>query len=157
MPNFCAFWTTFGPKEWVTRLGVLSDKQKRDFFTGIDALRAPVALGLVRLVLLEAWANGKPNLVYRAGGPAELVRDGIDGLQAACGDVGELAARLGRLVTDPELRSPARRERAGARRARVPLGRQARTGAGHDLRRRPPRGRTGSMSNAVGNASEPRP
>ena len=32
------------------------------------------------LVLLEAWANGKPNLVYRAGGPGELVRHGIDGL-----------------------------------------------------------------------------
>ena len=30
------------------------------------------------LVLLEAWANGKPNVVYRAGGPAELVRHEVE-------------------------------------------------------------------------------
>lgn len=104
MPNFRAFWSTFKPKELVTCLGVLSDPAKRDFFTGIDAFALPSRSDSFGLVLLEAWANGKPNLVYRAGGPAELVRNGIDGLQAACGDVCELAAQLGRLVTNSELR-----------------------------------------------------
>ena len=104
MPNFRRVWEGFGPQECVTRLGVLSDAAKRDFFAGIDVFALPSRSDSFGLVLLEAWANGKPNLVYRAGGPAELVRDGIDGLQAACSDVGELAARLGELVNDAALR-----------------------------------------------------
>jgi glycosyltransferase involved in cell wall biosynthesis len=104
MPNFRAFWEHFPAKERVTRLGVLSDEQKRDFFAGIDCFALPSRCDSFGLVLLEAWANGKPNLVYRAGGPAELVRDGLDGLQAACGDVGELAVQLGLLVADADLR-----------------------------------------------------
>jgi L-malate glycosyltransferase len=88
----------------VTRLGVLSDEQKRDFFAGIDCFALPSRCDSFGLVLLEAWANGKPNVVYRAGGPAELVRDGIDGLHAACGDVADLAAQIGRLVSDANLR-----------------------------------------------------
>ena len=104
MPNFRAFWATFGPKDRVTRLGALTDEQKRDFFAGIDAFALPSRCDSFGLVLLEAWANAKPNLVYRAGGPAELVRDGVDGLQARCGDVSELARQLGRLIEDEGLR-----------------------------------------------------
>jgi glycosyltransferase involved in cell wall biosynthesis len=91
-------------RDRVTRLGVLTDSQKRDFFAGIDAFALPSRSDSFGLVLLEAWANGKPNLVYRAGGPAELVRDGIDGLHARCGDVAELAERLTSLVADGRLR-----------------------------------------------------
>jgi glycosyltransferase involved in cell wall biosynthesis len=104
MPSFRRFWDGFGAKERVTRLGVLSDYQKRDLFAGIDVFALPSRTDSFGLVLLEAWANGKPNLVYRAGGPAELVRDGIDGLHAKCGDVAELARQLGRLVVDNALR-----------------------------------------------------
>ena len=104
MPNFRKFWNTFGAKDRVARLGVLSDEQKRDFFAGIDAFALPSRCDSFGLVLLEAWANAKPNLVYRAGGPAEIVRHEIDGLQAACGNVAELATQLGRLVEDAELR-----------------------------------------------------
>ena len=104
MPNFGAFWTTFARKERVTRLGVLSEWQKRDFFAGIDCFALPSRSDSFGLVLLEAWANAKPNHVYRAGGPAELVRNEIDGLQVACGDVAELAVQLERLVADAELR-----------------------------------------------------
>ncbi len=104
MPNFRAFFETFARKDRVTRLGVLSDSQKRDFFAGIDGFALPSRCDSFGLVLLEAWANAKPSLVYRAGGPAELVRHEVDGLQAACGDVPELAAQLGRMVTDEALR-----------------------------------------------------
>ncbi len=83
---------------------MLSDEQKRDFFAGIDAFALPSRTDSFGLVLLEAWANGKPNLVYRAGGPAELVRDDIDGLHARCGDVEELAKQLARLVANEDLR-----------------------------------------------------
>ncbi len=104
MPNFRAFWMKFRPKNRVSRLGELSDEQKRDFFAGIDCFALPSRCDSFGLVLLEAWANGKPNLVSRAGGPAEIVRDERDGLQAACGDVDHLAKQLGRLVTEAELR-----------------------------------------------------
>ena len=104
MPNFRAFWGGFARKDLVTRLGVLSDPARRDFFAGIDVFALPSRSDSFGLVLLEAWANGKPNVVYRAGGPAELVRDGTDGLQAACGDVGELSAGLAALADDGRLR-----------------------------------------------------
>jgi glycosyltransferase involved in cell wall biosynthesis len=104
MPGFRAFWEPFARKDRVTRLGVLGDEEKRDFFAGIDCFALPSRCDSFGLVLLEAWANGKPNLVYRAGGPAELVRHEIDGLQAACGDVTELAALLGRLIADAPMR-----------------------------------------------------
>ena len=104
MPNFRAYWRDFSAKERVTRLGVLSDEQKRDFFAGIDAFALPSRTDSFGLVLLEAWANGKPNLVYRAGGPAEIIRDGIDGLHARCGDAEELTEQLARLVSNEDLR-----------------------------------------------------
>ncbi len=104
MPNFRSSGRRSAPKDRVTRLGVLTDEQKRDFFAGIDAFALPSRSDSFGLVLLEAWANAKPNLVYRAGGPAELVRHDSDGLQAACGDVAELARQLGRLASDADLR-----------------------------------------------------
>jgi glycosyltransferase involved in cell wall biosynthesis len=104
MPNFRDFWQRFAWKDRVTRLGVLSEQQKRDFFAGIDCFALPSRCDAFGLVLLEAWANGKPNIVYRAGGPAELVRHEVDGLQAACGNVSELTACLVRMIRDTTLR-----------------------------------------------------
>jgi glycosyltransferase involved in cell wall biosynthesis len=104
MPNFRAFWAGFTMKQHVMRLGMLTDDQKRDYFAGIDAFALPSRTDSFGLVLLEAWANAKPNLVYRAGGPGDLVRHECDGLHAKCGDVVELSQQLGRLVTDAELR-----------------------------------------------------
>jgi len=104
MRNFQTFWETFRTKGRVTRMGVLTDEEKRDFFAAIDVFALPSRTDSFGLVLLEAWANRKPNLVYRAGGPAELVRNGIDGLHARCGEIEELSVQLERLVTDGELR-----------------------------------------------------
>lgn len=101
MPNFESFWQTFPHQDRVTRLGVISDSQKRDFYASIDAFALPSRSDSFGLVLLEAWANGKPNLVYAAGGPGEIVRDGIDGLHAPCGDIGELSRQLVRLLRHP--------------------------------------------------------
>lgn len=85
-------------------LGAIDDADKRAFFAGIDVFALPSRSDSFGLVLLEAWANGVPNVVYRAGGPAELVRHGHDGLQAPCGDVEALADQLERLVIDDDLR-----------------------------------------------------
>jgi glycosyltransferase involved in cell wall biosynthesis len=104
MPNFLAFWRNYGAKERVVRLGVLDAKQKRDFFAGIDVFALPSRSDSFGIVLLEAWANGVPNVGYRAGGVAWVIRDGVDGLLLRCGDVTALAAALVRLTVDASLR-----------------------------------------------------
>jgi glycosyltransferase involved in cell wall biosynthesis len=106
MPNFRRFWAEFASRAGVPvrRLGVLTEGQKRDFFAGLDAFALPSRSDSFGLVLAEAWANGLPNLAYRAGGVAEVVRDGRDGLLVRCGDVEALAASLGGLLADGDLR-----------------------------------------------------
>ncbi|HXD87148.1 MAG TPA: glycosyltransferase family 4 protein [Urbifossiella sp.] len=107
MPAFQEFWKHFSRRvdpSRIIRLGIISDEGKRDFFAAIDAFALPSRSDSFGLVLLEAWANGKPNLVYRAGGPGELIRHENDGLQAACGNIKELAVQLGRLIGDAKLR-----------------------------------------------------
>ncbi len=104
MPNFRSFWRRYSRKERVVRLGVVTEVEKRDFLAAIDGFALPSRTDSFGLVLLEAWANRCANLVYRAGGPGELVRDDVDGLQAACGDVEELSRQLKRLVADKRLR-----------------------------------------------------
>jgi glycosyltransferase involved in cell wall biosynthesis len=103
MPNFIRFMADRTNPEFI-RLGELSDEEKRDFLAGIDIMALPSRSDSFGLVLLEAWANGVPNVVYRAGGPADLIRHGIDGLQAPCGDIESLADQLERLITDREAR-----------------------------------------------------
>jgi glycosyltransferase involved in cell wall biosynthesis len=104
MPNFERFWPGFAGKERVIRTGTLDDRERRDFFAGVDVFALPSRSDSFGLVLLEAWANGLPNVAYRAGGVADLVRDGEDGLLVRCGDLDGLSAALTRLVSDPTLR-----------------------------------------------------
>jgi glycosyltransferase involved in cell wall biosynthesis len=104
MPNFKSFWSDYAPKAEVTRLGVLSEQQKRDFFAAIDLHALPSRSDSFGLVLLEVWANGKPNVAYRAGGPGELMQHGSDGLLARCGDIDALSTHLGELVGGAALR-----------------------------------------------------
>lgn len=55
-------------------------------------------------VVLEGMAAGVPVVATAAGGPAELITDGVDGLLTRPGDAGELAAALLRLIDDRSLR-----------------------------------------------------
>jgi glycosyltransferase involved in cell wall biosynthesis len=108
MPNFRAYWQKLSQKlpdpTRIVRLGVLDERQKRDFFAAIDLFALPSRSDSFGLVLLEAWANGLPNIAYRAGGVADVIRHGEDGFLVPCGALGELAAGLGRLAADPQLR-----------------------------------------------------
>ena len=116
MPGFERFWKSYRGKGRVIRLGPLTDQQRRDFFAGIDVLALPSRTDSFGLVLLEAWANGKPVVAYRAGGPADLVRDGDDGFLAPCGAIGPLADHLWHLTHGWRLRNrlgDAGRDRVG--------------------------------------------
>jgi len=115
MPSFMNFWKEFGPVPWVTQLGPLSDQQKRDFFSGIDVFALPSRSDSFGLVFLEAWANELPVIGYRAGGVADVLRDGTDGFLVRCGDLTGLKEALNRL-TDAGARwrlGTAGRERLG--------------------------------------------
>src|SRR5262249_45990706 len=105
MRNFSDFWEGYSCKERVTRLGALDEPGKRDFFAGIDVFAMPSRSDSFGLVFLEAWANGLPNLAYRAGGVPGVVRNGQDGLLVRCGDVAGLAQALRRLVEGAALRT----------------------------------------------------
>jgi glycosyltransferase involved in cell wall biosynthesis len=104
MPNFQCFWQRYRATGRVRRLGVLDAQQKRDFFAGIDVFALPSRSDSFGIVLLEAWANGVPNVGYRAGGIGWVLRDEQDGLLVRCGDVAGLAAGLKRLAGDADLR-----------------------------------------------------
>ncbi len=110
MPNFRAYWQEISRRTpdllagRVVRLGVLTDQQKRDFFAAIDIFALPSRSDSFGLVLLEAWANGVPNIAYRAGGVADVIRQDQDGLLVRCGDIGQLAGGLERLVQDGDER-----------------------------------------------------
>ena len=67
-------------------------------------------------VVLEGLAAGVPVVAARAGGPAEVITSGSDGILTQPGDAAELARELRRLVDDPALR--ARLAAAGRRRSR---------------------------------------
>ncbi len=56
-------------------------------------------------VVIEAMGAGCAVLVADAGGPAEVVTDGVDGLRYPMGDVGALADGMRRLAGDPALRA----------------------------------------------------
>ncbi len=55
-------------------------------------------------VVLEGMAAGVAVVATSAGGPAELITEGVDGLLTVPGDVGELAEALRRLAADSSLR-----------------------------------------------------
>ena len=55
------------------------------------------------IVVIEAMALGKPVVAGAAGGPAEVITPGVNGLLAPFGDAPALAAALLRYLDDPSL------------------------------------------------------
>jgi glycosyltransferase involved in cell wall biosynthesis len=55
------------------------------------------------IVVIEAMALGKPVVAGAAGGPAEVITDGVDGLLAPYGDSAALARAVTRFLDDPVL------------------------------------------------------
>lgn len=104
MPNFLRFLKTYAFTDRIIRLGSLSEEDKRNFFAAIDLFALPSRCDSFGLVLLEAWANGVPNVAYRAGGIADVIRHGQDGLLVQCGDILALAESIAKLCQDKALR-----------------------------------------------------
>lgn len=73
---------------------------------GIDvAVHASITPEPFGQVVVEAMAAGLPVVAAAAGGPAEVVTDGVDGVLVPPGDRQSLAAALRRLAADDQLRT----------------------------------------------------
>ena len=124
----------FGEDDYAAELSELADELgivPRVEFTGhVDdvgaelrrldvAVHASVTPEPFGQVVVEAMLSGVPVVASDAGGPAEIVTDGVDGLLAPVGDVGALAERLRRLAGDdasgPDWARRRRRAPAGSR------------------------------------------
>ena len=88
-------------------MGVL---ERADLFSAVVPLR-----GVSQRAFCEAMACGLPVIAYDCpSGPADIVRDGVDGLLVPAENVTALAAAMARLIADPE-----GRRRMGARATEV--------------------------------------
>lgn len=100
-------------REQAERLGISEQVEFRGFREDVWAELAELDL-LVHCsvvpepfgqVVLEGMAAGLPVIAANAGGPAELIRNEVDGLLTAPGDAHELADAMRRLVGDAVLRA----------------------------------------------------
>ena len=97
----------------VTFLGAVD--RTRDLpalYASCDAFAYASTTETLGLVVLEAMASGMPVVAVPAGGVADHLRDGINGVAYPPGDPAACAAALQRLAVDPPLRT---RLGAGAR------------------------------------------
>jgi glycosyltransferase involved in cell wall biosynthesis len=70
------------------------------FFARLDAFCLPSRAEPFGLALLEAMAFGLPSVASDTDGPADIIRDGADGLLTPAGDHAALAAALLAIATD---------------------------------------------------------
>jgi glycosyltransferase involved in cell wall biosynthesis len=77
----------------------------RDFYANADVFCLPSFAEGLPVVLMEAMSMQIPCVTTTIAGIPELIRDGIDGLLVAPGDVDALAAALARLMDDADLRN----------------------------------------------------
>ena len=92
-----------GLAERVTFLGFVDDVAS--VLRGSDCLvHASVIPEPFGQVVVEGMAAGLPVIASDAGGPAEVITDGVDGLLCPPGDVEALASLLRRVAGDRELR-----------------------------------------------------
>lgn len=103
-----------GVRDRVVFTGGVTDAELDVAITRARAILLPSALEGFGLAPVEGWLYGKPALVSRGAGVAELVRDGENGLAFDPGDDEALAAAMLRLANDED---DARRMGAEGRRS----------------------------------------
>lgn len=85
----------------VVLAGRVSEEDKRRLLAGCAALALPSAWEAQGIVLVEAWAQGKPVVATRVGGIPHMVEDGRTGRLVPWADPAALAGALGELLADP--------------------------------------------------------
>ncbi len=104
--EFEQFWRRLSPqtRACTLRLGPVVGPDKQDLLAATDVLVLPSRIDSFGIVVLEAWAYGKPVIGARAGGLPAVIKDEVDGLLVPFGDVMALARAIERLLADPGYR-----------------------------------------------------
>ncbi|MDX9972532.1 MAG: glycosyltransferase [FCB group bacterium] len=90
--------------------GALPHEQVTFLYAEVDVLVVPSVVAAngdrdgIPNVMLEAMARGVPVVATGAGAIPEVLQDGVTGLMVAPRDSGQLAAAIGRVLTDSALR-----------------------------------------------------
>ena len=92
-----------GVADRVTFTGGVTDEELDVAITRSRAVLLPSVLEGFGLAAVEAWLYGRPALVSRGAGVAELVRDGVNGDSFAPGDDAALADAMLALARDEDL------------------------------------------------------
>ena len=95
---------TRGLGDLVVFEGLLDQARVLSVYAGADIFVLPSFAEGLPVVLMEAMATEIPCVATSIAGVPELIRDGIDGLLVPASDERALAAAIGRLMDDPELR-----------------------------------------------------
>lgn len=92
-----------GLEDRVELVGAVRDMPR--FYQDLDVFVLPsLAAEGLPLTILESLALATPIVATRVAGAPEVIRDGIDGILVAPGNVDQLAAAIGRLAAEPALR-----------------------------------------------------
>jgi len=92
-----------GVSERVRFLGPVTEEGKRSLLAACACLCLPSLFEAQGLVVLEAWAQGRPVVATQVGGLADLVEKNGGGLLVPYGDLPALAEALRRIWTDEAL------------------------------------------------------
>ncbi len=84
--------------------GYMSGDELASAYASADVFAFPSDTETLGFVAMEAMASGVPAVGARAGGIPDVIKDGETGLMFTPGDLGDLTAKLRRLLFDPELR-----------------------------------------------------
>jgi glycosyltransferase involved in cell wall biosynthesis len=96
--------STYKGKSKIITHGYIDHHKMSEVFKQIDILVVPsIYLEVFGLVVLEAFSAGRPVIVTKSGGPAELVRDGVDGFIVERNDSKSLAEALQKFINRPDL------------------------------------------------------
>lgn len=90
-----------GLSQVVTLVGFQTDIHS--LMAAADVFVLPSAFEPFGLALIEAMAVARPVIASRAGGPLEIIADGISGLLFSPGDAGDLASAIVQTLTHPDL------------------------------------------------------
>ncbi|MCW5623691.1 MAG: glycosyltransferase family 4 protein, partial [Burkholderiales bacterium] len=94
-----------GIENRVDFVGPISGPTKTAFLATADVFALPSHAEGLPMSLLEAMASGLPVIVTTVGAIPSVVRDQVDGLLVAPGDIDAIAAAMTRLAAAPEMRA----------------------------------------------------
>jgi phosphatidylinositol alpha 1,6-mannosyltransferase len=85
-------------------VGPVAEAEKAALLAQSDVFVLPSTSDTSSIALLEAMACGTPPIAPEAGGPAEIVQDGVTGWRVPVTIPGALASALGRVLDAPAVR-----------------------------------------------------